>query len=202
MEYTLSDEQLARLPNPREAIVVAEQYEKRVSAMLGLPVLADVDRIVTTIDWADGAQAIAAQPDVPRNITATLTDADNSLTGLMTVLGKDYKGRVISETMQPLGDGNGKTLIGTKIFAEITSITMTDTAGAAPGDAIVVGVGNVIGVPFDLLNASAVAFCWLDGVKLTPTVAIGESISGIDASAGTYDGAKWLHAIIQPSLAA
>jgi hypothetical protein len=40
----------------------------------------------------------------------------------------------------------------------------------------------------------------LGGARIaTPTVAIGVSTSGIDASGGTYNGSKVLHAIIQPT---
>ncbi len=200
-ETTLSDVEFERLPTPLEAAGVADLYDKRVSAFLGLPVLIDDNRVVTTVDWADGTLSIAAQPDVPRNVTCVLTDTDNSVTGLLTILGLDYAGRAITETMQPIGDGNGKTLVGTKIFAEITSCIITSTAGAAGGtDKLIIGVGNVIGVPWDLLHTGAVAFAYLGGVKLTPdAIAIGAGTSGVDVNSGTMDGAKWLHAIIQPA---
>ena len=201
MEYTVNEDQLARLPTPQESIEVAKMYEARVNVLLGMPVVLDDNRIVTVVDWADSTLTIAAQPDVPRNLTVALTDANDSVTGLLTITGKDYKGRVIGESMQPLGDGNGKTLLGTKIFAEVTSCVITGTAGALGGtDQLIIGVGDVIGVPYDLLHANAVAFCWLGATKVTPdAVAIGESTSGIDANGGTYDGAKWLIAILQPA---
>lgn len=203
METTISDTELSRLPTPQEYAEVAKLYEARVSEFLGLPLDATADHMYASTQWADGTLAIALQPDVPRNVTATLTDGDNSVTGLLTITGKDWKGRVIVETMQPLGDGNGKTLVGTKIFAEITSQVITDTAGSAGADLLVIGIGDVIGVPYDLLNASAIAFAWLGGVKLTPdAVAIGAGTSGVDVNSGTMDGAKWLHVIIQPSLEA
>ena len=48
---------------------------------LGTPVVADVDRIVTSTDMKVGAYTIAAQPDVPRNITVTRTAGDTADTG-------------------------------------------------------------------------------------------------------------------------
>lgn len=200
MESTLSAEERSRIPTPDEAEFLEDQLADPKSVFMGQPVVADVDRLVTTIDWADGAQVVAAQPDCPRNVTATLTDADNSVTGLLTITGLDARGRTITETMQPLGDGNGKTLVGTKCFASITSIVISDTAGAAPGDAIVVGVGNVIGLPFDLVHTAGVRHVYLGGVRqAAPVVTTGASTSGINASAGTYDGSAILWAIAHPT---
>lgn len=199
-ESTLSDVEKARLPTPAEAAEVAKLYEQRVDAFMGWPILADVDRSYASTQWADGTLAIAAQPDVPRNLTATLTDADNSVTGLLTITGLDYKGRVIVETLQPLGDGNGLVLTGTKIFAQITSQVITATAGSAGADVLVIGVGDVIGVPHDLLHTGAVAFTWLGPTQYTPdAIATGAGTSGINVTSGTYDGAKVMHAIIQPA---
>lgn len=168
------------------------------SVFMGAPALADPNLIVTTIDWADGVQVIAAQPEVPRNLTATLTDANNSLTGKMTIRGVDPQGRAVEETMSPDGAGGGKTLVGTKIFARVDSIYMTDTAGAAGGDAIVVGTGEVIGLPMDITVAAEVKHAYVDGARVTPdAVAVGESTSGINATSATYDGAKLMYAFVQ-----
>lgn len=168
---------------------------------LGAPVVADDDRIVAEVDWDDGTLTIAAQPDVPRNITAQLTDADNSTSGLLTVTGTDIAGRVISETMSPNGAGGGKTLTGTKIFKTITSVVISGSSGSGDDDHLIVGVGNVIGVPVDLADTAEVVACHLGGTLIgSPTVAIGVSTSGIDASASTYNGSKVLDAVIQMGL--
>jgi len=168
---------------------------------LGAPVVADTDQVVESVQWGDGTLTIAAQPDVPRNVTATLTDVDNSVSGLLTVNGTDIAGRVISETMAPDGAGNGKTLTGTKVFKTVTSVVISGTAGAGAGDNLVVGVGNVIGVPVDLANVAEVVSVRLGGVLVgSPTKATGVSTSGIDTSASTYNGSKVLDAIIQMGL--
>lgn len=165
-----------------------------LSQMLGLPVLADVDRIVTSIDIANGAQVIAAQPDVPRSLTVTVTDANASITaGTVTIVGTDPQGRTVTEvlTLPTL------TLTGTKIFASVTSVTVASLAGAAAGDTITVGVGNKIGLPFDILKTSAVKHTYLGGTRVAaPTVAVGTSLSSVDASAATYDGAKALQVLV------
>lgn len=179
-----------------EAGDIEEELKRTVSVMLGAPVVADVDRVVSAVQIADGAQVLAAQPDVPRNLTMTLTDADDSVTADVVATGLDPAGRVVTETMSPDGAGGGKTLTGTKIFAEVTSVVVSNTAGSAAGDNLEVGVGDVIGLPTDISETSAVKHAYLGGTKLTPdAVATGVSTSGVDANSGTYDGSKLLHVI-------
>jgi hypothetical protein len=168
------------------------------SVMLGAPIAADDDRVVTAVDWGDGSLTIAAQPDVPRNVTAVLVDANTSITaGVLTITGEDTAGRTIVETMTlPT-----LTLTGTKLFAKIDSVVISGTAGSvdAGTDQLKVGVGNVIGTPSDLAASSEVLHVYLGGARqASPTVTTGVSLSGIDASAGTYDGSKLLLAIIKP----
>jgi len=202
MEDTLSLEEISRLPNLEIATYLAKVQRGIQSVFMGAPVLADVDRIVVSVDWADGALVIAAQPDVPRNVTATLTDADNSVSGVLTIVGKDCRGRTITE-VQTVVLGVGKAFVGTKIFASITSITITGTSGATPStDVVTVGVGDVIGTPMDLDADATVHHTYLGGTRIaSPVLATGVSTSGINASAGTYNGAKMLQAFIDLSKA-
>lgn len=188
-QQTLSDEVVARLLRVMGGVN---------HVFLGTPIDADNDRIVASVQIADGDQVIAAQPDVPRNVTATLTDADNSVTALVTIRGKDPQGRPVSETMEPDGAGGGKTLTGTKIFAQVDQVEVSDTAGSAVGDNLIVGVGDVIGLPNDINDEEEVLHAYLGGVKVTPdAIATGESTSGIDVNSATYDGTKIMHAIVQ-----
>ena len=88
------------------------------SYVLGAPILADDDRIVTSADWADGALTIAAHPDVPRNITITVTDANASITGgTCTVVGVDHAGTAIrhhsmGHRRQRLSGGGQSAVVG------------------------------------------------------------------------------------------
>ena len=196
-ENTVSDVVFARIPDAAEAATVAKIETGTNSVFMGMPALADVDRIVTSVAFTDGALIIAAQPDVPRNLTATLTDGDSSVTGVLTITGTDPKGRTVTEVMSPTA-GVGLTLTGTKIFASVTSCVVSGCTGETGADVVVIGIGNVIGLPWDIDNAAAVQHTYLGGTRLTPTVATGTSTSGVDASAGTYDGAAWLHCYVEP----
>ena len=211
-ENTLSDLELERLPNPEEAALIAHldtrlptaaeavliAQPRALSVFMGMPLLADVDLIVTSEDWADGALTIAAQPDVPRNLTCTLTDANDSVAGVCTFIGTDAQGRAVTEVMT-VDTGDGKVMTGTKIFASVTSCTITGTSGALSGtDVVTVGVGKVIGLPWDLTASAEVKHVYLAGTRIaSPVITTGVSLSGIDVSAGTYDGAKWMQAFVQ-----
>ena len=201
MERTISDAQFAEVYVPDNIALVNTLSTGGMSVYMGAPVLADVDRIVTTVNWPTGALtcSIAAQPDVPRNITITLSDADNSCTGTLTITGLDPVGRVVTEVLTPnVVAGAGKTLTGTKIFAKVTSAVVAGGAGSTP-DAFTIGVGNVIGVPMDLSWDASVITVFLGAVLVTTrTVSTGVSLSGIDINAATYDGSKVMWAIINP----
>lgn len=199
MEHTLSDAEKGRLPTPSEEETLDILTAGCIPAYMGAPIAVDDDRIVVSADWADGALTVAAQPDVPRNLTAVLTDANASITaGLLTLTGLDAQGRVVSEVMDITA---GLSWVGTKIFAKVTSAVISGTAGtpAAGTDVVKVGVGNVIGTCVDLVKATEVVHCYL-GTLVTPTaIAVGESKSGINASGSTYNGTKVLWALLRPA---
>jgi len=200
MENTVSDVEKARLPGATENELIMLLGTAAFPMVLGQPVIADVDRIVTTVDWTVVALTIAAQPDCPRNITATLTDADNSVTGLLTITGEDAQGRTVVETMAPNGAGGGKTLVGTKIFAKVVSAVITLATGATTDDEVVIGVGDVIGIPIDLSWTVSVTHTYLGGTRIaSPTLTAGVSTSGVNVSASTYNGTKVLLVFVKPT---
>lgn len=172
-------------------------------AHLGAPIVATTNRIVAAVDYANATHTIAAQPDTPRNLTGTLTDANNSVTaGVTTITGKDPEGNTIVEapTFAQLRAG----WTGTKVFAQVTSVVTTGAVGGAPGvDTFVIGVGNVIGLPSSIEAAAQVRHVFLAGTRVAaPVIAVGKNKSGVDVSASTYDGAKALRVYYTPGQAA
>lgn len=165
---------------------------------LGAPVVADPDRIVTASQIADGAEAIAAQPDVPRNLTGLLVDSNDSVTSTVTITGLAMDGVEISEVMS-IAAGVGKSFTGTKIFASVTSVVVSGTSGSAAGDNLTIGVGDVIGLPKRIDNAGAVKYVSLGAVPVTAdAIATGLRTSGVDANGATYDGSKVLRCAFKP----
>ncbi|MFA5880562.1 MAG: hypothetical protein WC834_00075 [Eubacteriales bacterium] len=163
---------------------------------LGAPVVADVDRIVTVTDMKVGTYTIAAQPDIPRNITVSVTaDGTADTMGTITVAGTNYADAVISEVITPVV---GSTVAGVKSFKTVTAITgagwVIDAGGVPAADDITIGVGTELGLSLSLDVATEMVFGIL-GTTITAhnaTVATPATIEGttIDMSAGTYDGSK------------
>ncbi len=101
---------------------------------------ATVGAIVASVDIANGAQTIAAQPDYPRIINITVTNTNNDITaGTVTVTGTSIRGVVVTES---LNLANAFTLTGTTIFASVTSVVVAGLTGASAGDTLTVDTGD------------------------------------------------------------
>jgi len=158
---------------------------------LGTPVVADVDRIVTSANMKVGAYTVAAQPDVPRNITATRTvvgDADTP--GTLLITGTSVEDKVITETITV--GAHGVTVAGVKAFKTVTSVVGAGWVIATDNDTITVGVGGVLGLPALVVAAADILLGVLGTTITAHTPLAGGTAEGttIDMSAGTYDGSK------------
>ena len=162
---------------------------------LGAPALADDDLIVISTNMKVGSYTVAAQPEVPRNITVTATAGATADTlGTITITGTNYNDEVISEVITPVA---GSAVAGTKAFKSVTTVVGAGWAiDAVEGtnDTIKVGTGNELGLPLVLDSATEIMLGIL-GTTITatnPTVSNPASLEGttIDMSAGTYNGTK------------
>lgn len=108
---------------------------------------ADTNHIVAAEDLTAATPitcTIAAQPDVPRNVTITITDGDTSITAFdIDVLGVDAKGDAKTENFVFAG---GLSQTGNIAFATITSVTVNSITGAGVGDILDVGIGSKLGL--------------------------------------------------------
>src|SRR3972149_1178169 len=97
--------------------------------------------IVNAGTIAAGNLTIAGQPAVARVLTLTITDADNSITGLtVTIYGMD-RDEVAQTEVFHYSTGDSKTIVGRKEFKYIYAVEVTSVAGAAAGDTLSVGYG-------------------------------------------------------------
>jgi len=110
---------------------------------LYISLAADTDYIVESVAIANGTQTIANQPDVPRNITIAVTDANASISaGTVVVTGLSPTGVVVTETLTfPT-----LTLTGTATFSSVTSVVVAGIVGATGVDTLIVGIGSNIQV--------------------------------------------------------
>lgn len=124
--------------------VVNHTYEV-ICASLGSPVVDDPNLIVTITTMANGAYTIAAQPDVPRNITASMvTDTGADTPGTLVIVGTDRADQVITETIAPLQANVIATTMAFKTVTSITSVGWVQAGGVS--DTLVVGTGSLIGL--------------------------------------------------------
>ena len=160
---------------------------------LGTPLVADPDKIVTTVDMKVGAYTIAAQPDVPRNITVTSTAVGTADTmGTIAVVGTDVNDQPISEVITPV---SGSLVAGLKAFKTVVSVTGAGwVIDAVEGtkDTIIVGIGTALGMPIVLGAATEVRLGFVGVAPIVPVVAAGGTLAGstVDLSSGTYNGTK------------
>lgn len=107
---------------------------------------------------------IAAQPDAPRNCTVTLTDADASITTYdVEITGTDSQDRAVQETISMTGSAGSGTIIGNQPFKTITTIYVSCTGVVDVGvDTIAVGDGYILGLPYEIVNASDITIRRVD----------------------------------------
>lgn len=159
---------------------------------LGTPVVADPDRIVTIASMKNTTSyTLAAQPDVPRNITIThaTVAAGTDTLGTITISGTNVFGWAISEVLTPVADS---LVAGVTAFKTITSIIGTGWAIAGGNDTILVGVGTALGLPCNIAATTNVVIGIVGVALIAPTVvqnALVEKCT-VDISSGTYDGSK------------
>jgi len=145
----------------------------------------DVDRIVESTEMSNGAYALDGQPDVPRNITVTVSaeDTDDTL-GIITISGLDINGSSLTEEITPIAD---RTVDGTSVFSKVYSITGAGWAiDSAEGtnDTIEIGVGDLFDVPkkYHYLQCEIAVFL------LNKRGAEGQSRHSENGIDRTYDG--------------
>ncbi len=115
------------------------KYTDNLKAYVGV---VSTTYIVASVDIANGAQTIAAQPDYPRNLTITVTNTHSDITaGIVTITGTGTDGKLLT---QALDLSAALTQTGTAMFKTVASVVVTGLTGASAGDTIAVGVGNTV----------------------------------------------------------
>ena len=108
---------------------------------------------------------ISNQPDVPRNVTYTVTDAaGGDLAFSFTVTGVDMNGRTVTETFTGTGTTSGT---GVRGYQSITSVICTVNTNYGAGDVIDVGVGATFGLSGQITKIGDVVQAKKNGVVIT-----------------------------------
>lgn len=150
------------------------EAESAFLAHLKIPAADAIAPSATTVHAAvaltTAAQVIKtaiSNPATPRNLTVTGNAAE--ITGNVIVKGTNYSGATISETIALNG---AATVAGTKAFKTITEIDFPVKTNAS-GDAVSVGIGSALGLPY-LLAHNTIIKTFLDNVveSTAPTITV------------------------------
>jgi hypothetical protein len=113
----------------------------------------------------NGTLANLVQPDHPRNVVVTVTDANASVSAFtITVTGTDCDGAALTEVFV---FGGGLVQTGVKAFLTITSIILTASVGHGAGDTIDIGHGVKYGIGINGGSSFLVRKIAVDGVNDT-----------------------------------
>jgi hypothetical protein len=145
------------------------------------PIAAATTTYVATVDIANAAQVIAAQPDFPRKVQIVVTDANSSITvGQITIVGVGARGQALNQTFDISNQGT-KTYTTADAYATITSITVANLAGALAGsDKIAAGPTNALGLPAPSAPTPSNFTVYKENLAAT-----NETVGTVDATAGT-----------------
>lgn len=110
------------------------------------PITADKIAIVAAAAMANGAAAIAAQPDFPRKLQVDIIDANSSVTaGNVVLVGTGASGQALTQTIAL--SGGSRTVTTDDAFAKLTSATTSGLVGATGADTLSIGPATALGLP-------------------------------------------------------
>ena len=153
------------------------EVERFLKTFVATPATAVANRYFASAAMHNGAYTVAngglPGDGLAHNVTVAETAVDTEDTnGKLVIEGKDIRGYTIMEEIVP---DAGVTVQGTKAFSMITSITGVGwVQGGSGPDTIVIGFGDLVGLPDVLLAASDVFLVGVGTALLNaPTVAVG-----------------------------
>ena len=153
------------------------EMERFLKTFVVTPAAAVANRYFASAAMHNGAYAVAngglPGDGLAHNVTVAETAVDTEDTnGKLIIEGKDVRGYTIMEEIIP---DAGVTVQGAKAFSLITSITGVGwVQGGSGADTIVIGFGDLVGLPDVLLAASDVFLVGVGTALLNaPTVAVG-----------------------------
>jgi len=106
------------------------------------PATTNLTAICSAVDInvaAGSTLTISGQPDVPRVLTLTLTDANSSTYGAtFTIRGTDKDGKALTEQFH-YSRGMSKTLTGKREFKTVYEVELESDSGSGAGDTLSIG---------------------------------------------------------------
>jgi len=178
------------------------KFMKVMKFFVCVPAAIVANRYFASAAMHNGAYAIANSglpgDGLAHNVTCAQTAVDvEDTNGTLTITGLDVDGNVISEVLTP---DAGVTVQGTKAFKQVTSIVGAGWAqGGTGADTIVIGFGEVVGLPDKLAVAGDVLMVAHNTALVNaPTVTVDPAeLSKNTVLVPTGDGTKKLRVLYQ-----
>ncbi len=144
-----------------------------------------VHAAVTLGAAAQDVTTAIADPDFPRIVT--VKSNASGITNDVVITGTDINGTAITDTIALSG---ASEVLGVKAFKTVTNINLPAKTNGS-GDTVSVGVGNKIGFPVAIPNASLCFAKSFNGTVDSSTITAASTVAGsLAAVAGTFDGSK------------
>lgn len=141
----------------------------------------------------DGTYSATFKPDVPRNLTLTVTHGSSIVAMEARVEGTDWFDREVYEVLAVTATGTSKTATGVKTFKTITSVTFY-SAGDATANTASLGFGSKIGLPVHVGSVTNVIGVIENGVAidggLLAPISIPFDLDTVDLLAGTVNAVE------------
>lgn len=179
--------------------IIEGARQRGASKSLGSPALGAVAAVHAAVTDTGVDQVITTgitSPAVPRNVTATAGGTSADIKAVQVIVaGTNEEGVAITETLPAFTVNTAGTVVGSKAFATVTSITIPAHDGT--GATTSVGTGAKLGLG-ERLSRNSVRAAYLGGVleATAPTVAVSSSAlesntvelnSALDGSAVVVD---------------
>ena len=130
------------------------------------------------------------------NITvAATTDTGADTPGSILFTGLDIEGKIITESIIP---AQGSTVQGVKAFAKVTAMLQSLWSIVGGNDTIVIGFGEVLGLPDYIAAAADILMVGFDAALVNaPTVVVGAQLCNNTIVVPTGNGTKKLGVLYQ-----
>lgn len=170
---------------------IIEGARQRVaSKSLGSPALGTTTAVHAAVTDNGAPQVITTaitNPPTPRNVTATAGGTNTDIKAIQVIVaGTNEEDVAITETLPAFTVDTAGTVVGSKVFKTVTSITIPAHDGT--GATTAVGLGAKLGVG-ERLTRNSVRAAYLNGTleATAPTVAV--SSSAIESNSVTLNSA-------------
>lgn len=170
-----------------------QQYSQGRSRVLShiakAPALGTTTAVHAAIADAAGTQVITTgitKPDNPRNVTATVGGTGANITATqVTVIGTNIYGDGISETLPVFTAATPGTVVGSKAFATVTSISVPHNG---TGVTTSIGTGAKLGLPAKLFR-NTVVYAFLNNVREATAPTVVASSTAVESNTVTLNSA-------------